>query len=121
MLRIRVVLSMLILGGCSVPSEFIRSDGSLSIEVTGPRAFRIGSYRYTVNTLEVAMQVLSGSSAFKTVELYIPAEIASRANFSCQEYVVAMMESRREWKFYVWTPGHPETLVPTECPYVIVG
>jgi hypothetical protein len=121
MSRVSLVFAICLLAGCSIPSEFIHSDGVLTVEMTGKDMYRIGNYRYTTGSLEVAMQLLSRSTAFKSVDLYIPSEIAHQPELPCQFIAIAIEKSRRPWTFYTWTPGHPETMVPTECEYAVLA
>jgi hypothetical protein len=59
----------------------MRSDGALPIELTSRGMFRIGDHNYTTGDLEAALQRLSRSPEFKSVELYIPSKIAHQPGF----------------------------------------
>ena len=121
MSRVCLVAIVLFLTACSIPPEFIRADGVLVVEVTGHETFRVGDHMYTTGALEVAMERLSKSPALKRVELYIPSKMAHQTGFSCQSYAVAILASGKEWQFYEWTPGQPETKAPTKCDYAVLS
>ena len=112
---------MILLGACSIPPESVRPDGSLIVELTGYQTFRIGKHNYTTGTLEVALQTLSKSPAFRRAELNIPSSILHMKEFSCQHYALVLGAAHREWTFFEWTPGRPETRVPTTCDYAVLA
>ena len=121
MRRTCIVIIMLLLGACSISPESIRPDGTLVVELTGYQTFRVGKNNYTTSSLEVALKSLRKSTAFKRVELNIPSKILRKKGFSCQDYALAFGAAHREWRFFEWTPGHPETRVPTTCDYAVLA
>jgi hypothetical protein len=91
------------------------------VELVGQETFRIHDHLYTTSALEVAFERLGKAQTLKRVDLFIPSVMAQQHGFSCQSYASAIIASRVEWRFYEWTPGRPETVVPTKCDFAIVG
>jgi hypothetical protein len=105
--------------GCSIPSEYVRADGVVVVEMLQPGLFRIGKTTYTAESLEVAMQLSRASARFQAVDLYVPRDILRAEWHPCQSIAVAMEKSQRPWHYFSWVPGQPETLTPTECEFVV--
>ena len=116
-----LTIIILLLGACSIPAEYVRSDGTLVVELVSHQVFRVKDHQYTTSNLGIALAQLSRSKTFQRVELYIPSKMLRKSRFSCQDYALAISASKREWVFYEWTPGHPETRVQTTCDFAVLA
>lgn len=122
-LLLSAVMFVVALSGCSIPRESIRSDGVVTIDLVGPRMFRIGNHLFFESDLEVAFQISANRSKIERFELRIPSSMltAKDGRDGCGNLAQVMVAARKPWKAFAWDRNDESTLREIYCDVIVVA